>query len=81
MAKPTRQWQRIRRIQENLRLTRPIVVLAVGVLLPVLLSTSVGIVSLIMGESDADIVLGALTVITIGTLDDLAGLLLRGAGS
>ena len=26
-------------------------------------------------------VLGALTVITIGTLDDLAGLLLRGAGS
>ncbi len=62
MAKPTRQWQRIRRIQENLRLTRPIVVLAVGVLLPVLLSTSVGIVSLVMGESDADIVLGALTV-------------------
>ena len=26
-------------------------------------------------------VLGALTVITIGTLDDLAGLLLRGASS
>ncbi|MFH1531435.1 MAG: HAMP domain-containing sensor histidine kinase [Pseudomonadota bacterium] len=62
MAKPVRQWLRIRRIQENLRLTRPMVVLAVGVLLPVLLSTSVGIVSLVLGESDVDIVLGALTV-------------------
>jgi len=62
LAKSARPWLRIRRIQENLRLTRPIVVLAVGVLLPVLLSTSVGIVSLVLGESDVDLVLGALTV-------------------
>ena len=62
MAKASRQWLRIKRIQENLRLTRPIVVLAVGVLFPVLLSTSVGIVSLAMSERPADIVLGALTV-------------------
>ena len=62
MTKPVRPWLRIRRIQENLRLTRPIVVLAVGVLLPVLLSTSVGIVALVMGETSLDLVLGALTV-------------------
>ncbi len=62
MTKTVRPWLGIRRIQENLRLTRPIVVLAVGVLVPVLLSTSVGIVALIMGESSADLVLGALTV-------------------
>lgn len=53
---------RIRRLQENLRLGRPIVILAVGVLVPVLLSTSVGIVALVMWESSKDLILGALGV-------------------
>lgn len=62
MTRTVRPWLRIRRIQENLRLTRPIMVLALGVLLPVLLSTSVGIIALAMSETPTDLVLGALTV-------------------
>lgn len=58
----TRVGTRIRRIQDNLRLTRPIALLATGVLFPVVLSTSVGIVALAMGKSSKDLVLGVLVI-------------------
>jgi len=45
-----------------MRLTRPIVVLATGVLVPVLLSSSVGIIALVMGRSTLDLILGVLSV-------------------
>ncbi len=53
---------RIERLQRNLRLTRAIVVLSVGVLLPVLLSTSVGIVALVVGESSGSLIFGVLII-------------------
>lgn len=53
---------RINRLHHNLRLTRPIVILAVGVLLPVLLSSSVGIIALVLGKSTLDLILGVLSV-------------------
>jgi two-component system phosphate regulon sensor histidine kinase PhoR len=49
-------------MQQNLRLTKPMVVLAAGVLLPVLLSSAVGIVALALWENPKDIVLGVLAV-------------------
>ncbi|NOZ88133.1 MAG: HAMP domain-containing histidine kinase [Deltaproteobacteria bacterium] len=53
---------RIRRIQENLFLGRPILILALGVLTPVFLSTTLGIVALFMGENSKDLILGAVGV-------------------
>ena len=53
---------RIRRIQRNLRLTKPIVILAAGVLAPVLLSTSVGIIALALGKSSLELILGVLWI-------------------
>ena len=53
---------RIERLQRNLKLTRAIVVLSVGVLLPVLLSTSVGIVALVVGESSGSLIFGVLII-------------------
>ncbi len=53
---------RIERLQRNLRLTGAIVVLSVGVLLPVLLSTSVGIVALVVGESSGSLIFGVLII-------------------
>lgn len=61
-GRAARTRKRIRRIQQNLRLTGPIVLLAVGVLLPVLLSTFVGIISLALLESSKDLVLGVLVL-------------------
>jgi two-component system, OmpR family, phosphate regulon sensor histidine kinase PhoR len=57
-----RRKNQLRRLQESLRLTAPIVVLAAGVLVPVVLSTSVGIVSLVLGQSDKDLILGILVI-------------------
>ena len=57
-----RRKNQFRRLQESLRLTTPIVVLAAGVLVPVVLSTSVGIVSLVLGQSDKDLILGILVI-------------------
>ncbi len=52
----------VRRFQENLRLTKPIVLLSSGVLFPVLLSTTVGILSIVFGERSLDFILGVLAV-------------------
>jgi signal transduction histidine kinase len=62
VGRATRVGAKIRRIQENLRLTRPIVLLATCVLVPVVLSTSVGIVSLVLGKSSKDLVLSVLII-------------------
>ncbi len=53
---------RIKRLRRNLRLTGAIVWLSVGVLVPVLLSTGVGILTLFMGNSSESIILGVLTL-------------------
>ena len=48
--------------RRTLSLTGAIVAISVGVLLPVLLSTSVGIVAIAIGESSADLVFGILVL-------------------
>ena len=53
---------RLKRLRRSMRLTGAIVLLSVGVLLPVLLSTLVGIVTLVLGESSETIILGVLTI-------------------
>jgi len=53
---------RIKRLRRDLGLTGAIVALSVGVLLPVLLSTTVGIVALAIGESTKELLVGALVV-------------------
>jgi len=53
---------RIKRLKRNLGLTGAIVTISVGVLVPVLLSTGVGIVALAIGEGSADLVLGILVL-------------------
>ncbi len=53
---------RITRLQQNLKLTGAIVLLSVGVLVPVLLSTSVGIVALVVGESSESLLFGVLII-------------------
>lgn len=58
MARPTR----IRKLRRNLSLTGAIIAISVGVLVPVILSTSVGIVALVIGEGSADLVLGILVL-------------------
>lgn len=58
MARPIR----IRKLRRNLSLTGAIVTISVGVLVPVLLSTGVGIVALAIGEGSADLVLGVLVL-------------------
>ena len=53
---------RIKRLRRNLTLTGPIVLLAAGVLVPVLLSTLVGILTLVMGSGSQSVILGVLTI-------------------
>ena len=53
---------RIKQLRRSMGYARMFVALAVGVLLPVILSTSLGIVTLAMGESSDAIVLGVLVV-------------------
>jgi len=53
---------RIKRLRRSMGYTKMFVALSVGVLLPVLLSTSVGIVTLAVGESSDAIVIGVLVV-------------------
>ncbi len=53
---------KIKRLKPNLGLTPAIVALSVGVLLPVLLSTSLGIVTLVIGEGSGSILLGVLII-------------------
>jgi two-component system phosphate regulon sensor histidine kinase PhoR len=53
---------RLKNLGPNLSLTGVIVTLAVGVMLPVVLSTSVGIVSIALGEKTNNLVMGVLVV-------------------
>jgi len=53
---------RIKRLRRNLKLTGAIVLLSVGVLLPVLLSTFVGILNIVLGTGSQSIILGVLTI-------------------
>ncbi|MDJ0764925.1 MAG: HAMP domain-containing sensor histidine kinase [Myxococcota bacterium] len=53
---------KIRKLRRDLGLTSAIVALSVGVILPVILSTSLGIVTLAIGESSDAIVLGVLII-------------------
>ena len=53
---------RIKRLRRNLALSGAIVLLAVGVLLPVLLSTLVGILTLVLGTGSQSVILGVLTI-------------------
>ncbi|MCU0664427.1 MAG: HAMP domain-containing histidine kinase [Myxococcota bacterium] len=53
---------RIKRLRRNLSLTGAIVALAAGVLPPVILSSSVGIVALVIGEGYQAVVFGVLVV-------------------
>ena len=53
---------RIKQLQRSMSLTSAIVALAVGVILPVLLSTSLGIVRLASGGKSEDIVFGVLVL-------------------
>ncbi len=53
---------RIRQRGRNMSLTGIIIALSVGVLLPVLLSTTVGIVTLVVGKSQSAIVVGVLVI-------------------
>jgi signal transduction histidine kinase len=53
---------RIKRLRRPMGYARMFVALSVGVLLPVILSTSVGIVTLAMGESSDAIVIGVLII-------------------
>jgi len=53
---------RLKKFGPNLSLTGVIVTLAVGVILPVVLSTSVGIVSIALGEKTNNLVMGVLVI-------------------
>jgi signal transduction histidine kinase len=53
---------RIKKIQQNMSLTGAIVALAVGVIFPVLSSTSIGIVLLVIGKSSQETVFGVLVL-------------------
>lgn len=53
---------RVKELSRSLSLSNIIVALAVGVILPVILSTSLGIVTLVLGESSRSIVLGVLII-------------------
>jgi two-component system, OmpR family, phosphate regulon sensor histidine kinase PhoR len=59
---PSGQSHKIERIRQSLSLVKPIVTLSVGVVLPVLLSTAVGIVAIVAGESSLTLILGILVV-------------------
>lgn len=52
----------MKRFRLNLSLTGVIIILAVGVLLPVILSTAVGIVTLVIAEKASAIVIGVLVI-------------------
>jgi signal transduction histidine kinase len=54
--------ERTRRVRRHLSLKAAIVTLSVGVMLPVLLSTTVGIVALVTGNSTKELLIGVLMV-------------------
>jgi len=60
--RPAQVVTRLKKLGPNLSLTGVIVTLAVGVILPVILSTSVGIVSIALGEKANNLVIGILVI-------------------
>jgi len=60
--RPAQVATRLKKLGPNLSLTAVIVTLAVGVILPVILSTSVGIVSIALGEKANNLVIGILVI-------------------
>ena len=60
--RPAEMVTRLKKFGPNLSLTGVIVTLAVGVILPVVLSTSVGIVSITLGEKTNNLVMGVLVI-------------------
>jgi len=60
--RPAKVVTRLKNLGPNLSLTAVIVTLAVGVILPVILSTSVGIVSIALGEKANNLVIGILVI-------------------
>ena len=60
--RPAQVATRLRKLGPNLSLTGVIVTLAVGVILPVILSTSVGIASIALGEKANNLVIGVLVI-------------------
>ncbi len=60
--RPAQVVTRLKKFGPNLSLTGVIVTLAVGVMLPVVLSTSVGIVSIALGERANNLVIGILVI-------------------
>ena len=60
--RPGEMVTRLKNLGPNLSLTGVIVTLAVGVILPVVLSTSVGIVSIALGEKTNNLVMGVLVI-------------------
>jgi hypothetical protein len=60
--RPAQMVTRLQKLGPNLSLTGVIVTLAVGVILPVILSTSVGIVSIALGERTNNLVVGVLVI-------------------
>ena len=60
--RPAQVATRLRKLGPNLSLTGVIVTLAVGVILPVILSTSVGIASIALGERTNNLVVGVLVI-------------------
>jgi signal transduction histidine kinase len=60
--RPAKVVTRLKKLGPNLSLTAVIVTLAVGVILPVILSTSVGIVSIALGEKANNLVIGILVI-------------------
>jgi len=60
--RPAQVATRLRKLGPNLSLTGVIVTLAVGVILPVILSSSVGIVSIALGERANNLVVGILVI-------------------
>ncbi|MDX2435452.1 MAG: HAMP domain-containing sensor histidine kinase, partial [Acidobacteriota bacterium] len=60
--RPAKVVTRLKNLGPNLSLTAVIVTLAVGVILPVILSTSVGIVSIALGEKANNLVIGMLVI-------------------
>ena len=61
-VEPQRTRTKIRQLSRNLSLKGAIIALSVGVIVPVFLSTSLGIVTLALGESSRAIVLGVLII-------------------
>ena len=65
---------RIKRLQRSLKLGGTIIALSVGVIVPVLLSTSVGIIALVLGEGSLTLVFGVLVIsFTSAAVELLAG--------